>query len=857
MRRRLGISLLALMFPVLCCHAAFVSINIDKKTIAAMKGAYTVQLSIEDKAFEDLDKILKHYTEAEVASAGIFASKWLDREALQNAGLFESAEENYYYRRIYTLVSARIMPKIVEVASLMAKHPDKAIYWGPYLYRVCEQTRQLCMIFESVVSNGKCSFQDIAFLTLSDEVRQFFDLLQLGDVDWASMWDKLADFGSGISREDLMEDLEGLLTAGQSIASAGYGSLTDAWATGSKSGSIFSSKPGEIVELYQQFRDIYGTYSDPVAIKNELLSRIGSTDSIDVSRLFSFSGYNITNYLSDYLSEMVGSYYTQRWYIYSGERGGEYVCDYQPSPLTNTESMSSVSGEWYCAYVPVADATYTSADYEASLRNSENYAGWSRSKCESLNGSGGKYHYTFSSQINSHRLLGYKSSDTKAMAYAHNIQVYKWWAEEEDVYEELFDSQYDSEAAIEARFAAKLKEYNDNEDGKVYYIGKDEKHYYTAADNSKLHNCSSVSFTRKCHDSTTLGEGTFQWKENGDQRHALNEDSKRYAMESTLPEMPDLSDADAKIQELSATVSTLSSRISTLESENNSLLAQISRASVEDAAELRAQYNANLSELNTLKPQLSTAKSELGQWTSVRNETLTDYSEELDGVYRIPALMHDLEDAYSIVWTGNGSWSGFSYIRRGNLPNIDGVVTFRADLKKARGESWFLGIRYHRCILRVDWTLSADYDSNEIVDVMTISSDSDEEKNKVNKRLSELQRESPQCEIELSYAYSNPADSTLKEEDKHLLWMSDRIRIARDVDYRLSKIHTQLLNLERYLRTRESLLDYLKRSLGIMGLNDAGKAYYSNKSFKRWRRSAKAAASGESISSVLSAMDEE
>ncbi len=121
------------------------SVNIDLKTTAAMTAAYAAETATEMMNDEDVQKILDHYTNAEVSTAGIFASKWLDRKALQNAGLFGDAEENFYYKRIYTMVSAQIMPKILDVAALAVRNPEKAIYWGPYLFRTCEQVKQLCM----------------------------------------------------------------------------------------------------------------------------------------------------------------------------------------------------------------------------------------------------------------------------------------------------------------------------------------------------------------------------------------------------------------------------------------------------------------------------------------------------------------------------------------------------------------------------------------------------------------------------------------------------------------------------------------------------------------------------------------
>ena len=71
------------------------------------------------------------------------------------------------------------------------------------------------------------------------------------------------------------------------------------------------------------------------------------------------------------------------------------------------------------------------------------------------------------------------------------------------------------------------------------------------------------------------------------------------------------------------------------------------------------------------------------------------------------------------------------------------------------------------------------------------------------------------------------------------------------MDYRLSKIYAQLVLVEKFMRSRETLLDYLKETLGIYVLNGTGRTRLGNKSFRRWRRSATAAARGESAADVL------
>ena len=79
------------------------------------------------------------------------------------------------------MVSAKIMPKIWTVGGMMLRNPQNALYWGSYLMKTCDDTKSLCMQFESVVTNSTLSFSDIAFLELNSNVA---DLLNLSELPW-------------------------------------------------------------------------------------------------------------------------------------------------------------------------------------------------------------------------------------------------------------------------------------------------------------------------------------------------------------------------------------------------------------------------------------------------------------------------------------------------------------------------------------------------------------------------------------------------------------------------------------------------------------------------------------------------
>jgi len=71
--------------------AQYYSVNYDKRTVEAMTAAFATEAATEAYYAEQVAKIREHYQAAEVAAAGIFTSKFLDRKALTHLGLWTSA----------------------------------------------------------------------------------------------------------------------------------------------------------------------------------------------------------------------------------------------------------------------------------------------------------------------------------------------------------------------------------------------------------------------------------------------------------------------------------------------------------------------------------------------------------------------------------------------------------------------------------------------------------------------------------------------------------------------------------------------------------------------------------------------
>lgn len=293
----------------------------------------------------------------------------------------------------------------------------------------------------------------------------------------------------------------------------------------------------------------------------------------------------------------------------------------------------------------------------------------------------------------------------------------------------------------------------------------------------------------------------------------------------------------------------LHTQIDNLSDENDRLLKLISTSSIEDAATYRAQYEENQKRIQELEAEVAPIDEQLRRLRESRQEIIDDYNAELDSTYRIPALMHELEVAYEIDWADDGSWQGSTFVRHGSIRTLqEGEVTFSASLSCTRGEShpwWAGGIRTHRAILKVDWALTANYESTTVLETLELDMRKSEEENMeiVNARLHELQLEYPACTVELEYAYQTAPETDGDEDEPHLLWMSDRLRIAREVEYRLSRIHAHLILTEKFLRQRDGMLEYLKRSV-FCGLPSESKQTFGSRAFRRWRHAARHIAGG-------------
>ncbi|WP_199545564.1 hypothetical protein [Prevotella sp. AM42-24] len=843
------------------------NINVDFTTITAMGTAYGVEGAEEGNTATALDSIFQHYKSGSIAMAGIFVSKKNDRDAMRNPGLFAS-EENYYYKRIYSLVKDGIMPKFITVAAQFLKYPENALYWGPYLLKTTSNVENLCKEFELVATNGKRSFKDIKFLVVSDDLKKLFDLAKLGNVNWKALLDKLGDFGKGLSKEDLKKDMKHF---GDVIASAGQQTVDANLEKASKIGNIFHSSTDSIWMMYDKFRETYEQVKNGAKVKDLLMQVIVTPDAAGVARLFKIDDYNLTGYITNYLKELKGQYYTQRWYIYTEDSGTKVICTYKPDSYEDRNDS-----RWNTAwnhYISPKDNEYchslTTAEKNEIKNKANSLSGWNQEKVNVYNQNNPGHTCSITYTLNHEdRRESYKhgwgsTHHKRHCFYSYSVKVVDSWYIKQEIYEETFDSQSMDKETFEAKLKARLKSYNDNLDpndenyGKVYKLGSDAPRFYTMADEKKLEGCNTVSFVANCSGGANLGEGSFNWKENSkSQKGSLTEQSKQFAMANNPDQSSDGGDKELLQQKQQYTneVNSLKKQISANDKKQQDLIDRIRAAKQANnyplANRLQKEYDSLDATNAQLQNQLSVAQNNLNQTNQALTEYYNDMSDNLDGAYRIPSNMRELQAMYKLQWQDEGEWvngSGeYTFVRHAYCPSAKANVTYTAVLKLARKPKYFLGIRIHRPILSVDFTLSGNSSAENVVEVMKLDMKKTEKERteEVNKRLKELMKDMPDCSISIRYEYSNKVDTSDDESDNsiHLLWASDRLDIARDVEYQLTEIYAQLVFLEHVMQARQSLLDFLKHQI-LDVVTRSGRGTIAEYCLQRWEDASIAAMS--------------
>lgn len=859
--------LASIIFSFLMCSSLWAlswsSVNIDKVTAAVMSAAYETQALEEGNTASNINRILDHYHSAGLASAGIFQSMKKLRDARRNPGLFAS-EENYYYQRIFRMVKDGIMPKFITVAGKMLKQPDNAIHWGPYLLKTTTNVENLCKQFEVVVTNGRRSFKDIRFLVLNEDLQKIFDLTRLGEVDWKSLLGKLGEFGTGITQEEIAEDYKNL---GSIIAQAGKAAYDSNLESASKIGRIFKAKPKEIANLYESFKDHYESFKDASNIKELLFAVVGEGNEDAVDKLFQTSDYNLTGYISSYIKELQGQYYTQRWYIFKHDSGTEVKCEYDPSGYEGYGDVrwkeawhvhaSGKKREFY-AKIPCYKTLTPNEDNEVKDKLFQ-LTEWNAEKCQEYNQTHPGHQCTILyTRKHEDRKRHYEggllshSYDERYCFNSYKVKVTDTWDIREVIYEETFDSQTMDKTTFIQKMKARLNGLIDENEKFLkehptisIEMGSDNPRYYTMADEKKMEGCNSVSFIAQCDDGATLGEGSFNWKENGSQGNKLEwPKSKDFAMSNSPMADDGSKPLLQKQKKFSNEVNALKSEIKGNDTKMKNLVKRINQAKMNRnlplAKKLQGEYDTLSDETALLKEQLKEAEGKLSQATHALDEYYKDMSDNLDGPYRIPNNMASLASMYQIQWLDEGEWvqgsAAYVFVRHGYCADAKTNVTYTASLKISRKPTYVLGVRIHRAVLSVDFKLTSSSSSENVIEVMKLNMNQTEKlrAEEVNMRLKQWQEDLPNCSVTVKYHYaSNPTEEDDDEDGIHLLFAADRLQVARYVEQELTKIFAQLVLIEKVMTQRECILDFLRRQIFDV-VSRSGRNGIAEYALRRW-----------------------
>lgn len=861
------ITLISLAFP-LKSQGAMVRINVDEKTIATLEAALAAELGQEVGIYGDIKQISKHYTEASVALSGIYLLKKNDRKALEQERMF--AQQEFYYYRLCCRFASLIIMKVVNITKLLAERPEAILQWGPFIYDVVTKTKEHCQQFSAIVTNGKKKItledaaREIGWLTFGDEMIEVMTLKKLADLDWEGMIDNFSGDFDNLSKDISIKDIgdalkslydkgssfanDSLAVAGQGILGELIGPIEDAVSSDkNNSGSNNSNNGGnsnsnqqkkkklektkstviKIKAAVDSVMKVYDIIKDPNNIKAMFLEKLGLSEPLDpnkvINKIFKSEGndLNISSYVNDYNTPDSMMTYQQEWYIVKKVNKSEVVDEFNPLLPENED-------KWVNFYQYLGDTfSLTPDEYEHVMETSEGFLknGWTRDKCSKESKANDQY--IFTSKLYSKRqnwnfgIWWWKA--------AYYIRVTHEVHSEKQVYSKIFFSEKDNEKLFELDMKNMLYDYQESDQtpGVTYEIVKDPPVYTEKPDTAKLKNSASVSFIVKCSDGGEISSGSFNWKVNPSFRYKnLNstDAQKRaieLAMETSLdPSTLDTNEVDAAIKAVEDSIADFEKKKIELENEKNKVNEEINNAINQGYTDSLKQLNEKMGDINnqiaSIDYELSVLNSHLEAYKEGRIELINDYYDQ-ETKDRIPSKEIDLAQLFKLNWVNNvGNWSGLSYTHAASTGQEEEGYqwTFNAKLSLNRKETRFLGIRFHRAILQVDWTLNGNVESENVASVLLIDStwSASQREAKVKNQLDEVRRLYPDCSVSLRYEKIE----NIQEDDEnviHLLWPHERLELARDLSSRLIDIYSRLIGVERYIHYTQTIKEWMKGKL--------------------------------------------
>lgn len=884
--------------------------NFDWMTISAMTDSYGAAILAENGYRESLEDILSQYTKSAASSSVIFATRFAERKALTNMRLWDSQTENYYYKRIYSLVRDCILPKTISTAMMCLRDPHKALYWGSFLYETCTDTKNLCLEFESIVTNSRLSFKDLVFLEINKDLLPFVDLASLGNGSIEDGIDVLMERLGDLSIEDVkmnFTSLKDLASAGvnglTSEITSRFDGITSGLSTGisdlkermslvlngdneslaaldalrqelrlrdaqikdlklrlpglyGKEAFTLENRIAQLMQEYESIRsnaeDIYARTQEDIAAVGGMVNSVreagdmiaGIVSSMTVEDalkiLFRIAAYDIGQWVSNYVQDNVGQYYTQVWKIQREERGSKTILSWHPSG--NPSSYDAVCPDW--AYQQIDPGAVSGFDIpkleEESFRIAKTASGLDNMNIGNYVDDRGIEHSvrinkSYTSRVQTKYITGVGSS--VRMFYGCSIDVTDSYYFKELKYQEVFDSYEGREEDMERKMQKILEECNRNDSGYVYSIVKEERHFYPESDERKLETTDVAVISSTCAERMDLDEGyeIYPCPEEEDEliphskECSMRDDEDWYTAGKELLEYGDV---------LASQLEEKKSEAESLNEEINALVYNLSTAGTQELAEsLRRLIEQKRSDLNVLTRFIDGLQSRLDSIPIYYAQVIAE--EDHPETHRIPYIMSNLEMEYNLTWTGEGHWDGYTYSRNAALVGDRSDVIFSCELSIARPKQYLFGfIPIHEARIGQSWELYVNDNSTGIVKEIDLKDiPTDKRKEIVDEAVREAQHTYPECGISVDYIKSDSTDIDDTEDTYHLLYASERLEAARAIETRLINIYGDLVNLERMMSVKMSVLDMLEQELAGM-IDTDRRGGIAGEALERWKTAA-------------------
>lgn len=775
------ITIVCLFFGLgLTAQTSEIVVNIDDGVIGPMSYSYP-QVMLEENGYsKNLTDIVRVYLKSEAEALAVYEVKKKEREALTDisdwVGLGDiriSGEEISYYSRIYRLVRDGIIPKTLSVAVLCAKEPQKILYWGGLLADVCQHTRQLCQTMETVVLNSELSYRDLPFVQFKEKFSSLLSPHLMNDTTFFAGLRTVADSLSHISKEDLKESL--LSVAG---LTAGL--------------SRYTKDSGNYLDIMRTVLDRFETSFDSLRSVRDVLPECFDTLASEdvVATLFdvvSDDEYNreTESMTGDYLSGIQQTYYTQMWHIEKTSNLTRTRVDYNPAQY-------NASGIHWIHFESQRGQTYIMTDDERQRvwQNSSKKSGLSNLDLDSFRRQGMEVDLT--SQI---CMKSYVASDNRFYnAFAYIIKLVTSQVKNTTVYSELFDSGEESEADFDARMQQVLKDYQkDRNAANSYRIVKDRPQYYTKTSDLDVKGMDRANVTVTCSEDVSLEESGRQYTSSGDWK---------------------LSDYDTNGN---------------------------------DEYKFFDDYIPDL--LHYFRTGETLVYGPTPKWPG-----LGEFNKmALESYDIIERQMNAWAEQYGLVWLDelshkSGSYhyssSGTATFVRHASRDFEGsdVYTFEVENKFNNDYIYLSGpfLNYGKmrdCQFIISMYLKAHLEDSHVYQTLDLSGLSDDQKvTQVNQAASAARSEYPECKVDVTYFQMEPEDDD-SDDTIHLLWASERLNVAREVEAGLVDIYARLVAVERVMRYRLTLKDMI-RNRSHLDMEKGMKKSAARQALDSWREAA-------------------